>query len=72
MYDWNQLDRFEDDEPTEPREPGAPASDGANPEQLRPHPDQQYFDFGEMLSPRLDQLDEMSGFKGDDAGNEIT
>lgn len=65
MQYWNYLDRSEDDEQAEETALGEVQSDfdGASDGQMREtNPAQQYFDFGETLSPRLDQLDEMSGF----------
>lgn len=66
MQYWNYLDRSEDDEQAEETALGEVQSDfdGASSGQLREtNPNQQFFDFGETLNPRFDQLDEMSGFE---------
>ena len=65
MQYWNYLDRSEEDEQAEETMLGEVQSDfdGASDGEMRStNPNQQYFDFGETLNPRLDQLDAMSGF----------
>src|SRR4051794_6191910 len=67
MQYWNYLDQHEDDEREEDDALlGEVQSDfdGASDGTMREtNPAQQYFDFGEMLTPNIDDVDRLSGYQ---------